>query len=281
MSAGEQEKSKRLIESMQAILAKQYPMTVRQVYYRLVAIAVIKNGIAGYRAVVRLLGIARDDGRIEWDWIVDRTRPEYAPSMWDDPDEFMQGVAKWYRKNFWLLQPNHVEIWAEKDTVIGTIQEITDELGVLVRVGRGYQSKTKKHEIYEFFKTITKPIVVLYLGDHDSSGRDIGRDVAEQVRDFGCRFRFKRIAIEPADIKKFNLPPDFAKTTDSRTKQFLEKYDDKCVELEALTVEELRRRVDSEVKALIEPEAWKKAERIQEAELEQIKRFMSKWKRSK
>jgi hypothetical protein len=34
-----------------------------------------------------------------------------------------------YRKDHWHGQPEHVEIWVEKDAVIGSIAELADELG--------------------------------------------------------------------------------------------------------------------------------------------------------
>jgi hypothetical protein len=39
----------------------------------------------------------------------------------------------------------YVELWCEKDAVIGSIQDTTDALGVPVRVGRGFQSTTSQH----------------------------------------------------------------------------------------------------------------------------------------
>jgi len=68
------------------------------------------------------------------------------------------------------MQPGHCEIWTEKDAIIGSIQDVTNELGVTVRVCRGFLSTTKAHEIAEHFDAISKSITIFYLGDHDPSG---------------------------------------------------------------------------------------------------------------
>ena len=41
--------------------------------------------------------------------------------------------------------------------------------------------------------------------------------------------KIERIAILKTDIEQYNLPPDFAKLTDSRSKSFIERYGDEAV----------------------------------------------------
>jgi len=83
---------------------------------------------------------ARLDGRCDWDWIVDRSRPTYKPNVFIDTAEYAETVKQAYRKDYWESQPNHVEVWTEKDAIIGSIEPVTRELGVTVRVGRGHFS---------------------------------------------------------------------------------------------------------------------------------------------
>jgi len=49
-------------------------MTVRQLFYRLVSSEVIGNCLADYQRVSKAMTKARNDGRVSWDWIVDRSR---------------------------------------------------------------------------------------------------------------------------------------------------------------------------------------------------------------
>ena len=131
--------------------------------------------------------IARKDDRIPYDAIVDRSRPEYRPYVFNDLEEYAKGVQRSYRKDYWEMQPNHVEIFVEKDSIIGSIEGTCDELGITIRVGRGYVSTTKIHEIARRFRHINKPIHVFYLGDHDPSGRGIEEDIKRRCWNMGAR----------------------------------------------------------------------------------------------
>src|SRR5258707_705386 len=161
-----------LIDQATEILDEQSPMTIRQLFYRLVSAGALENCRNDYVKVSRIMTIARNDGRVDWDAIVDRSRADYAPTVWDDAAEYVETLKAGYRKDYWKLQPAHVEIWVEKDAVVGSIEQLTHDLGVRVRPGKGFQSTTKVHEIAELFSKITKPIFVYYLGDHDPSGRN-------------------------------------------------------------------------------------------------------------
>jgi hypothetical protein len=270
MPKAETHKTRRLIEVAAEILAEQSPMTVRQLFYRLVSIGLLENSQAHYAKVSRVMTIARKDGRIEYDLIVDRSRPTYSPSVWRDPGQYAKTIQHSYRKDYWETQPVHVEIWAEKDAVIGSIQDLTDELGITVRVGRGFQSTTRVHEIAEHFESIGKPIYVYYLGDHDPSGREIQDDLILRVR---ADFRLTRLAIHEEDIAKFKLPPLRVKTNDPRAASFLFRHGDECVELDALPPTELRRRIRKAVMRHVDTESWKRTKLVEAAETKSIVSF--------
>src|SRR3954452_13666185 len=57
------------------VLRQDQPMTVRQVFYRLVSAGAIAKTEAEYKTtVVRLLGEMRLDGQVPFGWIADNTR---------------------------------------------------------------------------------------------------------------------------------------------------------------------------------------------------------------
>jgi hypothetical protein len=211
----EKNKTTRLIERASEILAAQNPMTIRQLFYRLVSAEDIQNTRADYQRVSRVMTKARDDGRCDFDFIVDRSRPEYRPSVFTDMAQYAKVIKNSYRKDYWGTQPRHCEIWVEKDAIIGSIEDLTNELGVTVRVGRGFLSTTKAHAIAEHFTRIDKPIRVFYLGDHDPSGRNIEADLEARIENYGARFTLRRLAIHARDIREFNLPQLRVKMSDS------------------------------------------------------------------
>lgn len=286
MARGLWDKSRQLIDWARVILEREWPMTIRQIFYRLVSKGLIKNTKSDYQRVIRLMTIARNDGRIPFDWIVDRSRPVYNPPVFKDAQAYAETVKRSYRRDYWTSQPFHVELWCEKDTISGSIAGVTDELGVTVRVGRGFNSTTRAREIAAVLADTTKPKVILYCGDHDPSGRNaeeegLSRVLAHyrcitgnsQARDVDLR----RLAIHKEDIKKFNLPPLRVKDTDSRTPGFVRKYGHDCVELDALPPNELRGRIRVNITGLLDRVAWDRAIACEKVELASIVDTVGKW----
>jgi hypothetical protein len=270
-AGGENRKTTALIDAALKILAEQNPMTIRQLFYRLVSVNVIPNDLASYQRVSEAMTKSRDDGRCPFGWIADRSRPIYEVTGWEDASAYMDTMRDGYRKNFWETQPEHIEIWVEKDAIIGSIEDVCKDLGVTIRVGRGYWSTTAAHNIAEYFATVDKPITAFYLGDHDPSGVDISRDLEERVRYYGEGdsfledFTLKRLAIHKSDIATFNLPPLPLKKksdgtdSDPRAAKFRREHGTQAVELDALPPVELRRRIEEAVKEHTDKAAWDEA----------------------
>ena len=279
MAKGRWDRTKRLERAAHEVLEAEQPMTVRQLFYRLVSIGAIENSRRDYQRLSRLMTVAREQRRIPFKWIVDRSRPTYAPSVFDNLTDGLRALRDCYHRDRWMDQPVHVEVWVEKDAIIGSIEDVAvQELGVPIRVGRGFNSATMVNSIAELFTDIQKPIVVSYLGDHDPSGRCIEREVYERVQRYGSGpFEMRRLAIHAADIKKFNLPPLRAKETDSRSAGFRKQYGDDCVELDALPPAELRRRVRKAIERVIESKSWQRADSVEKTEIASIRHIVAIW----
>jgi len=224
------------------------------------------------------------------------------PNVWRDPAGYAEGVKQSYRKDYWAMQPNYCELWCEKDAIIGSIQELTDELGLTVRVGRGFLSATRINDIAQHLNSVNKANkTVFYLGDHDPSGQDIQRAAYHRVQEragelwesereddrcadgMTASFKVERIAIHPEDITKFKLPPLRIRTkedgayADPRAKTFLRKFANQCVELDALPPNELRRRIQEAVESQLDMALWKRAIEIEEVEIRSIVEAVSAW----
>jgi hypothetical protein len=285
MSQAEYLTTTKFIEVARAILEQQQPMIIRLLFYQMVGldnqtkceIGGFGNSQKDYRRVSRMMTKAREDKRVPWNWIVDRSRPTYVPQVWDDLAGYLHTVKQCYRKDYWSNQPVHCEIWCEKDAVIGSIEDLTSELGVIVRVGRGFQSSARVREIASLFNRISKPKIVLYLGDFDSSGMDIERDVRQRVGRYTHLFEMRRVAIFGEDIRKFKLPPQRIKPEDPRARSFRHMHGNQCVELDALPLSELRSRIRKAVTSVIDKAAWERALATEEVELGSIDDFVSHW----
>jgi hypothetical protein len=271
-----------LIDAAAAILDIQQPMTIRQLFYQLVSAAWIPNDLEHYKMVSRIMTIARNDGRVPFEYITDRSRPEYKPQVFDDAAEYARVVQKSYRKDYWATQPRHVELWVEKDATVGSFDSVVDELGITIRVGRGFQSTTRAHEIGQYFGSIDKPITVFYLGDHDPAGHVIETELFGRIHKHGSGdFHLERLAIFKEDITKYKLPPQRIKSKDSNGPKFQKKYGSECVELDALPVDVLRERIKTAVEDLIDFYVWNRAKATEQAEFDSIKSTVALWQNLK
>jgi hypothetical protein len=277
MAKGEWQKTTLLVESAVGILEIENPMTIRQLFYRLVSVGALANSRADYQRLSVVMSKARNDGRCDFDWIVDRSRPEYSPNVWKDAAGYGADIQRRYPKDYWETQPHHVELWSEKDSVIGSIEGQTDKLGITVRVGRGFMSTTRIHEIAQQFRMLKKPISVFYIGDHDPSGREIEDNAKWRVGEYGVDFALVRLAIDSSDIQKWSLPPLRIKDSDTRAQQFRKRHGEDCVELDALPVRELRRRIRDAVEGMLDHTAWDRAVAVEEIELANIRDTVGKW----
>lgn len=286
MGRGRSDVTKGIVARAHGILEAENPMTLRQLFYRLVSVRALENRQADYQRLSRIMTVARDRGEVPFEWIVDRSRPEYEPDPFKNPAEYAERIKRAYRRDYWQDQPEYVEVWCEKDTVYGSIEPIVREYGVTLRTGRGYQSTTRRYEIAKLFTDkmdADKEICVFYLGDHDPSGRDAERDIAARVRrcilaqfQYPPVFEISRLAIHREDIALFGLPPLRIKTTDSRAQGFKRVHGTACVELDALPPVELRRRLQEAIEERIDRPAWDRAVAVEQVETASIQKIAGK-----
>ncbi len=248
-------KTERIIEKAQEALAEYRPMTVRQVYYRLVATQVVKNTRSQYQAVSKALVAARQEGIIPWAWIEDRLRRPRKVSMWRDVGDFADTARQAYRRDVWATQEHLVEVWLEKDALSGIFEDILRPYGVTLNVGRGYDGWSSIRNAAMRYRPWRGKASILYFGDFDPSGRDMVRSLADRVGFFQTRPELTICAILREDIDDYDLPPDFTKATDTRSAAFVAEHGDIAVELDALPIEVLRERIRDSVESRIDLDA--------------------------
>lgn len=209
--------------AMLAILAEDKPMTVRQVFYRLVSIGAIDKTEAEYKSTVcRLLTEMRLDGDIPFSWLADSTRWMRKPSTHDNLGALMQETARLYRRKLWNDQDVYCEIWLEKEALAGVLLDVTDKWDVPLLVTRGYPSISFLHTAACGIAEQGKPTFIYYFGDHDPSGVDIQRNVTERLHQFapGTPIDIERVAVTPDQIEEWLLPLRPTKKSDTRAKNF-------------------------------------------------------------
>ena len=183
---GRAAKTIQLAEDAKRILtASRWPLTVRQLYYRLVGEGSIPKTVASYRALVRLVVRLREEGEIPWTRIVDNTRAILQPAVHDGLEELLRSTAKLYRSDLMAQQPVAIQVWAESDSIGSVIGMATDPYAVPVFIGRGYASRgylwTAAADAVAAYRA-GKDVHLLHVGDYDPSGLDIFRDVEATLR---------------------------------------------------------------------------------------------------
>ena len=145
---GMAQKSRELIDAMYAAAEKAQPITGRGIGYKLFVQSLIASmSRADMQRVYRLLKEAREQNIIPWEWIVDETRELERVASWNDPEDYVDNVSRGYRRDFWLQQPKHVEVWSEKGTVRGLLDPMFEKYGVGFRAVHGFSSATLAHDI--------------------------------------------------------------------------------------------------------------------------------------
>lgn len=231
-----------MIEKVNKVVAEYqkqgYSLTLRQVYYQMVARDIIPNNMRSYKNLGNLINDARLAGLIDWLAIEDRTRNLRGNSHWTEPGKVIESAAYSYRRDHWEGQPNYVEVWVEKDALIGIVGQICGKLDVNHFSCRGYVSQS---EMWAAARRLHRRqeagqrVVLLHLGDHDPSGKDMSRDIQERLVTFETYgVAFKRLALNMDQVELYNPPPNPAKLSDSRASGYIEEYGDECWELDAL-----------------------------------------------
>src|SRR3990170_2368373 len=124
------------------LTASPRPMTVRQLYYRLVAGLVIPNNIRSYQNLVGLLTKARKVDLLDTSKFVDRARAVTGAYGYASLESYLDIVSRAYRRRPNDGQPEYIEVWTEKDALSAVIGDVVRPYGATLVVSKGYTSYT-------------------------------------------------------------------------------------------------------------------------------------------
>jgi hypothetical protein len=276
-----QKKGLALIDQINTIIddytAQGYSLTLRQVYYQLVSRDIIENSERSYKNIGELINNGRLAGLIDWQAIEDRTRFIRSLSHWDSPREIIETAARSYHIDLWADQPFYVEVWVEKDALIGVIEQTAQGYDVSCFSCRGYTSQsemwTAAQRMIQQYET-EKDCIIIHLGDHDPSGLDMSRDIRERMAMFGAIVRVDRIALNMPQIKQYNPPPNPAKITDTRATEYIKQYGAESWELDALEPAELDRLIRKQIEIYLDRKKYDRAKRKEERERAKIQKII-------
>ncbi len=256
-------------------------LTLRQLYYQFVARALLSNTVENYNKLGRIISDARIAGLINWDAIEDRTRNLKGNSHWENPGDIIDSCIASYKLDRWEGQDYYVEVWIEKEALLGVISRICQELDVNYFACKGYVSQSEmwragRRMYWRSESNKQKPIIV-HLGDHDPSGIDMTRDIFERQRMF-CRDGYhtrqvtvERIALNMDQIDEFKPPPNFVKLSDTRARDYKVKFGSNSWELDALDPTMLRDLIDKTVTKYRDTNIYNDVLEREKADIETLK----------
>lgn len=260
--------------------AQGFDLTLRQLYYQMVSRGYIENSDRSYKNFGNVINDGRLCGLIDWDRIVDRTRNLQANSHFRDPSDIMETAAASYQIDKWKNQPNRVEVWVEKDALIGVIEVPCRRLDVSYFAARGYTSQSEMWEAarrLQRYRDWGQTPIVLYFGDHDPSGIDMTRDVIDRFKLFVGGVDVERLALNWDQVERYNPPPNPAKMTDTRAKAYIAEFGKSSWELDALDPTTLAGLIEVAVKSFRDPDLWAEAVEEQEEGLRLLGEVASRW----
>lgn len=250
-----------LIEILNSVIDEYlnagYVLTLRQLYYQMIARDFLpgfwideeynrKNGLPrdtkntqrNYKKLGELVNDARMAGYIDWDAIEDRGRNLNRNPAWRTPIDILYSAWTGYHIDLWEGQAYRVEVWIEKESLIGVIEETCQRFDVPYYTTKGYNSqseaKSAGDRLLRYLDFDQTPIII-HMGDHDPSGLDMTRDNRERLSLFtGEPITVHRLALNHDQILQYNPPPNPAKTTDARYTGYQAVYGDDSWELDAL-----------------------------------------------
>ncbi|MEN6565894.1 MAG: hypothetical protein ABFC57_06300 [Veillonellales bacterium] len=250
--------------------AQGFDLTLRQLYYQFVARDLLPNKQSEYKRLGSILNDARLAGLIDWGAIVDRTRFLRKPSFWDSPEDVIRSAAWSFKTDKWRSQSARIEAWIEKDALVGVIEPVCNRYEVPFFSCRGYVSQSEMwsaaQRIYQAFEEYEQPTIIVHLGDHDPSGIDMTRDIADRLKLFiGADndwpddvISVNRVALNMEQILRYNPPPNPAKVTDSRFDSYFNAHGGESWELDALDPKTLSGVIEDTILRYMDLDLWNK-----------------------
>ncbi|MGW4728903.1 hypothetical protein ACWEQC_06930 [Streptomyces shenzhenensis] len=257
-----------------------FDLTLRQLYYQFVARDVIANKQTEYKRLGGIINDARLAGQLDWDYIVDRTRNLRGLSHWETPHEIIRSAASSYRTERWANQPHRVEVWIEKDALVGVITGVCERYDVDYFSCRGYTSQSElwgaAQRMIRYQRAGQKPVII-HLGDHDPSGVDMTRDIEERMRLFGADVEVRRIALNMDQVEEHQPPPNPAKLTDSRATSYIREHGRSSWELDALNPTLLDQLIEEEIWSWRDIDLWDEATQAMDRERQLLRTVARRW----
>ena len=282
------------IEAVHAELAQGITPTVRQIHYRLLDAAPVKdtqtgerykNDDASYRALVSVMARLRVNGEIPFDHVIDAGRELFMQQTHVDAADYVRdelaGFGGTYRRNYMRSQDAFFAVVVEKAAMIEFFRRRVCEKypGAAAMACRGFASLSLVYELYSAFRASGKErMMVLAFSDCDPAGGGIVEDVGQKLLELGldeCEFTLAHCGLTHDQARKFGARPQPIKAKGKAGQTVARKFEERhgtrdVYELEAIPPGELLRILDGEMAARMDVAAYNREVEADERDAETI-----------
>ena len=210
------------------------PVTLRQVFYRLVVKTQIEKTENGYARLCEVCNRARRGGLIEFTDIRDdgpKTEMGFDFASNEELTTYLVELRKNVCMDLQSFQERRIFVWCEAAGMVPQLTQTAHPYGITVLSSGGFDSLTMKHDMAQ---KLSDDSVVLHIGDYDPSGVHIFSSLAEDIQAFGADAEFIRLAVTPEQRDDMDLPTAPPKAADKRSFN-----DTKTVQCEAISPPDL------------------------------------------
>jgi len=245
-------KTRDLLDGIRSVLIEyrvHLPLTIRQVFYRLVGVYSFPKDEHAYRRLSETLNRARRAGIISWGALRDDGIRWEDHAGWTGPDHLVQTFLR-EAEHFTLDrqhgQPRRLMFAVEAEGMVPQIARIARPYGIDVHSTGGFDSVTAKYALAQHLGRYDAT-EVLHIGDHDPSGIHLFTSMAEDVQaiardlDLNRDIKFSRLVVTPEQITLYSLPTAPPKPTDQRS------FDGDTTQAEALPPDILAKIVQAAI----------------------------------
>lgn len=244
--------------------AWESPMTIRQIFYRLIAEYGYPKTEKDYKSLIGWIARSRRARQghileslhqglsyevaqkiafetrwmIPFSWIRDERGQGIDSLTYDSYIDFIDDTrrrAEEMRLPAQEGQPQILEIWCEAAGMVPLMREISNPWTLRVNSGGGYDSVTAKHDlaqrVVERVDQLELPTVVLHVGDFDPSGEGMYETLRDDVTAMVNGWKvsdhwltINRVALTEEQVMDMQVETAPPKPKDARSKGFVERH---------------------------------------------------------
>ena len=155
------------------------PVTLRQLFYRLVSVGLLPNTQTAYKTLSARTAEARRCGGFPP--LIDRTRSIHRFQTFTGAADAQNWLSQIYRRDRTEGQSFTIYVGVEKNGIVEQLEDWFGDLGFPILALGGYSSQPYIEDVIEDVRRQQRPAALIYAGDFDPSGEDIPREVTASM----------------------------------------------------------------------------------------------------